>query len=57
MHGRDPRLAGFALTDAVGARLGQQQRLLPGNVLQPRDVGAQIAFAVQVHVEGADVKK
>ena len=43
--------------DAVGARFGEQQRLLPGDVLQPREVGAQLRLAVQVDVERADVEE
>ena len=46
-----------ALADAVGARFGQQQRQVAGDVLQPRQVAAQLGFVVQVDVERADVEE
>ena len=57
VHRGDRRLAVFAFADAVGARFGEQQRLVAGDVLQPREVGAQLGFAVQVDVERADVEE
>jgi hypothetical protein len=57
VHGGDRRLPVLALTDAVGARFGQQQRRVTGDVLQPCQVGAQLGFAMQVDVEGADVEE
>ncbi len=57
MHRRDVRLTFLALADAVGAGLGEQQRLVSGNVLQPREVRAQLGLAVQIHVEGEDVEE
>ena len=57
VHRGDVRLAGFALADAVRAGFGEQQRLVPGDVLQPREIGAQLGFAVQVHVERADIEE
>ena len=57
LHRRDLGLARFAFTDAVGARLGQQQRLVSGDVLQSREVRAQFGLAMQVDVEGADVEE
>ena len=57
VHRRDRSLALLAFADAVGASLGQQQRPGAGNVLQSRQVGSQVRFAVQVHVEGADVEE
>ncbi len=56
VHRGDCGLAVEPLADAVGAGLGQQQRLGAGHVLQPPQVGAQVGFAVQVDVEGADVE-
>ena len=50
-------LARFAFADAVGARLGEQQRLVAGDVLQAREIGAQLGLAVQVDVERADVEE
>ncbi len=49
-------LAVGAFADAVGAGFGEQQRPLAGDVLQPREVGAQVGLAVQVDVERADVE-
>ena len=57
VHRRDCRLAVFAFADRVGARLGQQQRLVAGDVLQPRQVRAQLGFAMQIDVERADVEE
>ena len=57
VHRGQPRLALFAFADAVDARFRQQQRLLSGNVLQPRQIGAQVLLAVQVDVERADVEE
>ena len=57
MHGCDRRLSFFALTKAVGARLGEEQRLVAGDVLKAREIRAQLVRAVQIHVEGADVEK
>ena len=57
VHRRDSRLPILALADAVGASLGEQQRLVASDVLQPCQVRAQIGFAVQVDVERADVEE
>ena len=46
-----------AFADAVGAGFGEQQRLLAGDVLKPRQIRAQLRFAVQVDVERADVEE
>ena len=51
----DARLALEAFAHAVGAGLGEQQRALAGDVLQPREIRAQLGLAVQVDVERADV--
>ena len=47
----------FAVPDAVRARLGEQQRLVTGDVLKAREIRAQFGLAVQVHVERADVEE
>ncbi len=57
VHRGDLGLARHALSDAVGARLGEQERLLPGDVLQPGEIRAQLRFAMQVDIEGADVQE
>ena len=57
VHRGDRGLARFALANAVGARLGEQQRLVAGDVLQPREVRAQLGLAMQVDVERADVEE
>ena len=53
----DRRLPVQPFADAVGARLGEQQRLVAGDVLQPGEVRAQVGLAVQVDVERADVER
>ena len=55
--GGDGGLALLAFADAVGARFGQQQRLVTGDVLQTREVRAQLALAVEIDVERADVEE
>ena len=50
-------LSVFAFANRVGARLGEQQRLVAGDVLQPRQVGAQLGLVVQVDVERAHVEE
>ena len=57
VHRRDVRLARFAFANAVGAGLREQQRFLAGDVLQPREIGAQLGLAMQVDVERADVEE
>ena len=57
VHRRDGGLPVFAFANAVGAGLGQQQRLVAGDVLQPREIRAQLRLAVQVDVERADVEE
>ena len=57
VHCRDVGLAGFTLANRVGARLGQKQRLVAGDVLQSREIRAQLGFKMQVHVERADVEE
>ena len=54
---RDRGLPVLALANAVRARFREEQRLLSGDVLQPREVGAQIRLVVQVDVERADVEE
>jgi hypothetical protein len=50
------RLAVQPFPHAVGSRFGEQQRLRAGDVLQPREIGTQVGFMMQVDVEGADVE-
>ena len=57
VHRRDLGLARFAFANAVGAGLGEQQRLVAGDVLQPREIRAQLRLAVQIDVERADVEE
>ncbi len=57
MHRRDVGLSRLAFTDAVGAGFSEQQGLLTGDVLQPREIGAQLRFAMQVDIERADVEE
>ena len=57
VHRRDLGLVRLAFANAVGARFREQQRLLAGDVLQARQVGAQLVLAVQVDVERADVEE
>ena len=45
------RLAVDALAQAVGAQLGEHQRLLAGQVLEPREVAAELRRVLQVDVE------
>ena len=56
VHRGDRALVLQALTDAVGASFGEQQRSVAGNLLQPREVGAKLRLAVQVDVERAHVE-
>ena len=56
MHRGDLRLRTQTLAQAVAARLGQQQRLVPGNVLETGQIPAQGCLLVQIHVEGAEVE-
>ena len=41
-------LSVLAFANAVRTSLGQQQRLVAGDVLQSHQVGAQVLFAVQI---------
>jgi len=53
VHRRDLGLTRFAFAGAIGARLGQQQRLLSGNVLQSREVRAEFGLAMAGEVGAA----
>jgi hypothetical protein len=57
VHRRDIGLPLFAFADAVGAGFRQQQRLVAGDMLQPREVGAQLRLAMQVDVERTDIEE
>jgi len=57
VHRRDLGLAAFAFTNAVGARFGEQQRLMAGDVLEARYICAQLRLAMQIDVERADVEE
>ena len=57
MHRSNLALTVFALANAVGARFREQQRLVSGDVLKPRQVRAQFRLSMQVDVEGADVEE
>jgi hypothetical protein len=57
VHRRDCGLAVFAFADAVGARFREQQRLVPRDVLEARQIRSQLGLPMQVHVEGADVEE
>ncbi len=57
VHRGDGGLPVEPFANAVGAGLGQEQRFVSGDVLQPREIGAQLRLAVQVHVERADVEE
>ena len=57
VHRRDRRLSVLAFANAVGAGFGEQQRFVAGDVLQAREVGAQLVFSVEIHVEGADIEE
>ncbi len=56
MHGRDVGLPGFAFANRVGTGLGQQQRLVPGDVLEPRKIRPEFRLPMQIHVERAHIK-
>ena len=51
LHRGERGLSTHALPQAVGAGFGHEQRLVTGDVLQARQVRAEIALAMQVHVE------
>jgi hypothetical protein len=55
VHGGDACLPPEPLAQAVGSGLGEQERLGPGDVLQAREVGAQVGLGMQIDVEAADV--
>ena len=57
MRRGDRGLSLVSLANAVGSRFGEQQRLVAGDALKLTQVTAQIVFAVQIHVERADVEK
>ncbi len=57
VHRRDLGLTGFAFANRVGAGFSKQQRLVARDVLQAREIRAQLWLAVQVHVERADVEE
>jgi hypothetical protein len=56
VHRRDVGLTGLALTNAVGAGLGEEQWFVPREVLKAREVRAKRRLAVQIDVERADVE-
>ncbi len=56
VHGGDCGLTVQTLTDAVGARFRQQQRLRAGDVLEVGEIRPQLRLAVQVDVERQDVE-
>ena len=56
VHGRDVGLPGFAFANRVRTSLGQQQRLVPGDVLEPRKIRPEFRLPVQIHVERAHIK-
>ena len=56
-HDEELGLALLALADRVDAELGEHQRLVLGEVLQPREVAAEVGLAVQVDVEGDEVEE
>ena len=57
MHRRDLGLAGLALADGVGARFGEQQRLLAGDVLQARQIRAQLRLPMEIDIERVQIEK
>jgi hypothetical protein len=57
VHCREFRLTRFALSDAVRARLGEQQRPVTGDMLKTRKVRTQLGLAMQVQVERTDIKE
>ena len=57
LHADEGRLALFSVAEAVGAQLRDQQRPGAGDVMQPREIRAQLRFRMQEDVEGADVEK
>src|SRR5262245_31589585 len=57
VHRGDVRLSRFAFSNAVGAGLGEQQRLMTGNMLEAREVRAKLGLAMQVDVERAHVEE
>ncbi len=56
VHRGDLGLPVFALANRIGAGFRQQQRLVAGDVLQPREIRAQLGFAMQIDVERAHVE-
>ena len=57
VHGGDFGLAVFAFANRVGARFRQEQRLLARDMLQAREIGAQLGFTMQVDVDGVQVEE
>ena len=57
VHRRDLGLSRFAFADRIGACLGEEQRFVSRDVLQPRQVRAQLRLAVQVHVESTEIEE
>jgi hypothetical protein len=41
----------------VGAAFGEEQRTIPGDVLEPRHIRTHGGFVVEVDVEGVEVEK
>ena len=57
LHRRKRRLTLLPFAQAVGPTLSQQQRPVAGDELQVRQVGPQLRFAMQIHVERTDVEE
>ena len=57
LHGRERGLSRFAFANAVRSGFGEQQRLLPGNVLESGQIRLQLRFPMQVHVERAHIEE
>ena len=53
----DGRLSRVTFADTVRTGFGDEQRLVSSDVLQPRQVRAQLRLTVQVQVEGAHVEE
>src|SRR5206468_11492062 len=57
VHRGDRGLSRLALADAVRTSLGQQQRLVAGNVLEPCKICPELVGTMQVDVEGANIEE
>ena len=45
----------LALAERIDAELGQHQRLVDGDIVQPRDVSAEGGLVVQIDVEADEI--